>query len=548
MKRSLLQLGNFKSTCLICLLSAVGFQQLVYAQQAGSSEALSLRQQADSIKYDDPQRSIQLLDDSKALFLKDGDTLEAVMTLVKKSEVLQNTGSYANSYDAYWNALLLTDHIEDDGVKSVIYYNLGRIYSYYRRKGDALDYLTKALNLQKKMVKDGTIQSSDIVPYYYTIASTYRGWDDAVSGQKYLDSAYALYSGKNPITPKAYLDFEKAYIQAERGEVKEAISLVEEVSQWFKEHQPSYMVLVNKYYADFLLKENRLSESEDRYKEALLISDEYNSHIDFTPLIYEGLTNLYLKKNDFPSAFASLKQAKDLDAQFFDGRSSKNQSLLEIKDDYRIEKERQQDVIQAQYLKQLEQEEEITTLQNVILLGSVIFIAIISIIYVRQLRIKHKTEKQLIRRNKELEIQKAQELLELKNKELAASALQLIEKDEFLKSLKEKIQAFDDKSKTNEVRKILRSISVTSNQQWEEFRLRFIDVNKDFYNKIFEKYPNLSQGDQKICALIKLNFSSKEMSRLLGISVESVHTSRHRIRKKMQLPRSVNLEDYINAL
>jgi DNA-binding CsgD family transcriptional regulator len=65
---------------------------------------------------------------------------------------------------------------------------------------------------------------------------------------------------------------------------------------------------------------------------------------------------------------------------------------------------------------------------------------------------------------------------------------------------------------------------------------------------MFAKYPKLSQGDQKICALIKLNFSSKEMSRLLGISVESVHTSRHRIRKKMDLPRSVNLEDYINSL
>jgi DNA-directed RNA polymerase specialized sigma24 family protein len=78
--------------------------------------------------------------------------------------------------------------------------------------------------------------------------------------------------------------------------------------------------------------------------------------------------------------------------------------------------------------------------------------------------------------------------------------------------------------------------------------MRFIEVNKEFYDQIFAEFPNLSQGDQKLCALIKLNFSSKEMSRLLGISVESVHTLRHRIRKKMKLSRSINLEDFINSI
>ena len=131
---------------------------------------------------------------------------------------------------------------------------------------------------------------------------------------------------------------------------------------------------------------------------------------------------------------------------------------------------------------------------------------------------------------------------------MAASALQLIEKDEFFKNLKTKIREGEPTMKKSDLNKILRSVSVTNTNTWDEFRLRFIEVNKEFYDTIFEKFPNLSQGDQKICALIKLNMSSKEMSRLLGISVESVHTSRHRIRKKMNLPRTINLEDYINSL
>ena len=199
-------------------------------------------------------------------------------------------------------------------------------------------------------------------------------------------------------------------------------------------------------------------------------------------------------------------------------------------------------------MEQLEQEDKILLLQRIILILGLIFLLILGAVYIKTSRAKHKAEKELIRRNKELEIQKAKELLELKNKELAASALQLVEKEELFKDLKKKIRESESSIKKSDLNKILRSVYIDNNRTWDEFKYRFIDVNKEFYDTIFEKFPKLSQGDQKICALLKLNMSSKDMSRLLGISVESVHTSRHRIRKKMNLSRDVNLEDYISSL
>ena len=123
----------------------------------------------------------------------------------------------------------------------------------------------------------------------------------------------------------------------------------------------------------------------------------------------------------------------------------------------------------------------------------------------------------------------------------------MVEKDEFLSLLKSKFKKGRENIGTREVAQILRSISVSNARSWQEFRLRFTAVNEEFYQKITNQYPGLSQGDQKICALIKLNFSSKDMARLLGISVESVHTTRYRVRKKMGLSRSTNLEDFIAA-
>ncbi|WP_299548312.1 hypothetical protein [Seonamhaeicola sp.] len=513
-----------------------------------NQSAIHLRQNANEIRYKYPDSALVLFEKSYQLFLKSGDTIEAANALRSKADIFENRANYSKSYDAYWSALMLTDRLEDQSIKALIYHRLGRVYSYFKREDESLKYLNKALEIQKEMAKSGTIDETEVIPYYYFIANTYRELNNIEKTEVYLDSCYQIMPETEIDFPKALIHFEKTHVLFKTNQQEKALKVMDSIFPWFEENNASYLVIFYKHWGDIHSDLNHLKKGEDYYTKALGISKEYNSHIDFTPLVHEKLSELYLKRNDYANAFLHLQTAKDLDRKFFDSRSSNNVSLLEIKDSYRKEKLKQEQQIQEQYLKQLEQEEKIRNLQIIILMVSVVFVVVIAFIYVKHLRTKHRAEKELIRKNQELENKKTQELLELKNKELAASALQLIEKEEFLKTLKSKVRGKDEKIKVHEVNKVLRSISVSNNQNWEEFKLRFIDVNKEFYNKMFAKYPNLSQGDQKICALIKLNFSSKEMSRLLGISVESVHTSRHRIRKKMNLPRSINLEDYINSL
>ena len=128
---------------------------------------------------------------------------------------------------------------------------------------------------------------------------------------------------------------------------------------------------------------------------------------------------------------------------------------------------------------------------------------------------------------------------------MAASALKLIEKDENLSLLKNKIKEADGNVDVRELKKIVKSISISNDRNWEEFETRFVAVNESFYQRLQEKFPKLTQRDLKLCALIKLNFSSKEMAKLLGISIESAHTSRYRLRKKLNLSRDVNLTEFI---
>ena len=540
---------KFLCLCLICFAFTFGFSQEDLDAEKAYKKALEIR-------FQNPDSSLILFNHSYNKYIQLKDTVNATNSLLEKAYVYENTANYASSYDALWMALILNDKRDDNNLKSIIYNRLGRIYSYNKREAAAFKYLKKSVELQKARVKKLNLKKSVLVPYYHSIAKTTRELKYYELSSTYLDSCYLFFSKDIDILPlayleyrgKAYLDFEKAMLLSQNNKNGEAIKIMEDIIPWFQENEPTFLVLIYKYLGDMYLDSSNLNKSKDLYRKSLKISEDNKSHIDFTPLVYEKLTEVYLQKNDYKNAFANQGKAKDLDAKFFDGRSSINQSLLEIKDDYRLEKERQEKQIQEQYLIQLEKEAEIKNLQRIILFASIIFLLIIGFAYFKYLRSKHKIEKELIRRNKELEIQKARELIDLKNKELAASALQLIDKDEFLIDLKTKIRVGSDKIKIHEINKILRTVSNNNNNNWDEFKLRFIDVNKEFYDKVFEKYPNLSQGDQKICALIKLNFPSKEMARLLGISVESVHTSRHRIRKKMDLPRSVNLEDFINSL
>lgn len=505
-------------------------------------------EKARNIRNQSPDSSVALLENAHKEFLQKGDTTNAIQALLEMPFQYGQKVDYAKSYDGLWLALFLADDSNNDVLKAHIYNRLGRLYSFYKKEEKAFEYLSKALEINKNLIVEGRLDSASIVQNYYLICATYRELDKPEIGKIYLDSCLLNFDKNKNALDLAYLKFEKSFILSKEQKYREALSIMEEIEPWFQENRPSYLVLVYTYWGDIFRSRDDLLQSEAHYKKALQISQKYNGHLDFSILVHERLSQVYTQKNDFEKAFQSLKTAKELDARFFDSRSSINKPLLEIKDEFRLEKERQEKLIQKQRLEQLEQEEKISLLQRIILLGTLVFVILIGFIYFKQIRSRHIAEKQLLRRSKELEIQKAKELLELKNKELAASALQLVEKDEFLKEVKSKLKGENGTIKTSEINRVLKSISHSNNNNWEEFKLRFTAVNEEFYKNVTTKYPKLSQSDQKICALIKLNFSSKEMARLLGISVESVHTTRYRLRKKMGLERSVNLEDFIASL
>ncbi len=539
------QLIFFTSTCLPILLLAQA-KPKVELPEVDLNRILF--EKASNLRYDYPDSSLLLLEVCFNNFMEKGDTLNAAYTLREQARIYGHQAHYKDSYDKLWTALLLADQAHLEKMKAIIYVDIGYYYSYYKRKEKAIEYFNLALNINKKLVEEGELDKAFLADNYYAYSSTFRGLEEPEPAKRYLDSCYLYHSSSVSDIDDNYLKIEEAYHLIVAKKYDKAITAFQETLPWIEKNDPGYQVLVYTYMGDAHRQKGDFQQSEQCYKTAVNASDKYHSHLDFSPLVYERLAELYYWKGDLKSAYQSLKTVKELDEKFFDSRSPNNRPLLEIQDAFRLEKEQQKKLIQEQRLTQLEQEEEVLFLQRTILLGSLGFLALLGFVYFRYVRSKHKAEKRLIEKKKQLEIQKANEIVELKNKELSTSTLKLIEKDEFISNLKSKLSKRSGDINIGEIKRIVSHMSAGNDQNWEEFEARFISVNKGFYERLKAKYPKLTQGDLKLCALIKLNFSSKDMARLMGISVESVHTTRYRLRKKLGLNREDNLTEFIASI
>ncbi len=158
-----------------------------------------------------------------------------------------------------------------------------------------------------------------------------------------------------------------------------------------------------------------------------------------------------------------------------------------------------------------------------------------------------KTEKELIKlRNENLEVE-----LENKNVELASSAMSLIQKKEFLLKITEELNKLYKPGKeqvdASDLKKVLRSLTSDDklDEEWKQFSMHFNKVHGNFLLILKKKYPQLNAHELKLCAYLRLNLSSKEMARLMSISVRGVEIGRYRLRKKLQLQPKEDLFQFL---
>jgi len=144
--------------------------------------------------------------------------------------------------------------------------------------------------------------------------------------------------------------------------------------------------------------------------------------------------------------------------------------------------------------------------------------------------------------------------LQLKNKELIGKAMVEIHRTEIIEEILQDLKEVKRKAAKKETQNAIDFIAKrlkrgTSNDIWKEFELRFEQVHESFYQNLLAKHPDITSRDKRLCALLKLSLTSKEIAQITGQTAKTVENARTRLRKKLGLTNSqADLSHYLSSL
>jgi len=141
--------------------------------------------------------------------------------------------------------------------------------------------------------------------------------------------------------------------------------------------------------------------------------------------------------------------------------------------------------------------------------------------------------------------------LEAKAKELASAQLQSISKTEFMHEIYQDIrQVLEDKGNPAKLRRIADKIEkqLDTSKEWESFEEQFNLLNSNFFKKLKKKIPGITNEEARLCAMIKMNMSTKEIAGKINLSVRGVETKRYRLRKKLPISSEESMEAFLDTV
>lgn len=468
-----------------------------------------------------------------------GDKEAEILLYFFRGEVCKLRGDFINAMSNYKQVLEITLITPNKKISSASYIAMGNILMSRKNPANALAYFREGL-YQKKEINDEygiacvmsqfgkayeMLEDYDSSLYYYTRSLEIR---------EKLDITRVIASSKYALS--GLLILMKRY--------NEAIEYLEDARRRFEEVDEKTGVFITNYRLS-----KAMSFIGDPAGLVLAIStQEHASNINNPILVslgYQTLAEIYLHQEQYSDAFFCLSRHKHIEDSLFS--AEKERFMIEFEQKFQSEQKDNEITL-------LHTESKIQR-QNILLLSicSATLLIILVLLYIlfrykslafkksalllEQEKIIH-TQESKIRDN---ENQKLQDQLEVKNRELASKALEMIRYNDNIKSILEKLdEIYRNPDISDEVSTHIRSIINELDKQnkqniWSEFNKIFKNIHSGFYTRLLEQCPDLTPTEIKTAALLKLNLTTKEIAAISYKSEGGIKTTRYRLRKKLGL-------------
>lgn len=409
------------------------------------------------------------------------DDFQVAKSLNLISIIKSNLGDFKSALE-YSNTILdMSLAMGDSTLYAMVLNNIGTYYDAQKNDSAALLYYQKAIKVNQIIGHKRFLSIN-----YGNISISYREKGDLTTARNYMDKSKKLKNEINDLEGFGWICNEYGKILEMEGKNDSAL---------FYYHKS---IKINQKF-------NNLNQQEN----TMVTLQKY-----------------YDKKGLVDSAYYWLKALNAVRDSIYDNEKTKNIYLHEISQKYKQQKE----------LNHLKYRAQIFKLAFVILALCIIILITVIVIYsINNRRKKIQQERQFAIEEKE----KLEKELVVKNQELATYVMNLVNKNQLVNNVISKLESQMDKF-TPENRKYVRAIaselSASLNKEiWKEFEVRFNQVHPDFQNKILKDYPTLTPNELKLCAFLRMNMASKEISQITYQSVQSIEKARSRLRKKLQL-------------
>lgn len=198
-------------------------------------------------------------------------------------------------------------------------------------------------------------------------------------------------------------------------------------------------------------------------------------------------------------------------------------------------------------LKLLEQDKEYATLQRNFLFFAIIALSGLAFFVYRTMRLNAQRQQSLFAHKQlELDRERQEALLELHSfKDNINQKNKVIE--HFQRELAS-LKAEQQKENYEAALQQLEQPSFVTQQDWVQFSKAFEKAYPYFLENLQKSYPQITPAETRLLVLTKLQFSGKEIAAALGVSLDAVHKSRYRLRKKLNLPEEDNFANLIEEV
>jgi len=262
----------------------------------------------------------------------------------------------------------------------------------------------------------------------------------------------------------------------------------------------------------------------------------------------------------YKEALEMHKQFKEYYDSIINNEAGADAARLEIQ--YQYEKQRSELELEQQLVVAGKERRAMIYL---IIAGIMLFLFIIATLLIRNQRIRMR-QAELSRKSLELEsinLGLEKHNLELKNdnlemelsfkkKELATQVMYLLQKNELIANTIKDIQALKEvpeQDHATALHRIIRDMKSNLDKgAWKEFELRFQQVNQEFYEKLNNLYPDLTPNEVKLCAFMRLNMTTKDISAITYQTNKSIQVARTRLRRKLGIEHDENLVSWLLQL